>query len=122
MPFNDNTRQPTPDPNADLLRTVDTGQGYKVLAVKVHTGDLHSDNGPAVPGSGLPVTSNGDYITSSPMNAAQQTTVGTSAVQLPSQAATRRVVVKALNGNSGTVYVGLDSGVLTSMRLRVGTW
>jgi len=43
-----------------------------------------------------------------------QVTVGTSAVQLPSAAAVKGVLVKAHKDNTGTVYVGKDSAVSTT--------
>ncbi len=50
---------------------------------------------------------------------AGQTTVGTSQVQLPNNPVFMSVTVKANNGNSGTVYVGL-TGVTTLTGFELG--
>lgn len=49
-----------------------------------------------------------------------QVTISTSAVQLASNTCIKGVIIKALNGNTGTIYVGNSSGVTSSNGLELG--
>lgn len=83
------------------------------------TGDSNSSNATADSSNTALRTNLYNEVTST-FVAQNQVTVGTSAAQLASNACVKGVTIKALNGNTGIIYVGNSSGLTTSNGFELG--
>ena len=116
----DNTILPGIPSTGDTVRSEDVGGSVKVLATKIHLGIAGQDTGPVTSTNPLPASISSDVGSS---NTFGQTTVGTTAVVVTSLTlppVTRGVTVKALNSNTGTVYVGNNSNVSATTGFELG--
>lgn len=99
----------------------DASGGGDILAFKVNLGDTGTDGGFVRVGNGLPILSDGDVVTSAPAFSTFQGTVDSaSAFRLTAQAAKRMVMVKAMNTNTGTVFLGGASTVTSANGFELG--
>jgi hypothetical protein len=120
MSMADNTKLPDPGgASAPVLRSDEIllTRGINILGVKIRLGADGTDGGPVTSSNPLPTGIQKDVAAT--FTGSQASVNRSPAFQLPVQAPTRAVTIKAHNANTGNIYVG-GSTVSTSSGSELG--